>query len=198
MAAQEGITTTERRVAAIGGVLAGLALSLRVIIGPDPQVAAVYTAIVVAGGVFFAAGLRTRLARAGQGMFGNVAMIAWAITSAVAFVRFALQVGPALSDAVAPFADAIAVITAAMLSLVWVGTGLMGAVAAVGGARSGQLPAWFTALSAFVAAASTVGVLGLLGDGGYVAWNGGIQTHLLYLVSAWFILGGAAMWRAAD
>lgn len=192
------ITGTERRVASIGGVLAGLALALRVIILPDPQISAVYTAVVVAGGVFFAAGLRTRLARAGQGMFGNVAMISWAITGAVAFVRFSLQVAPSLSDAVAPFADALVVLSGAMLPLVWVGTGLMAGVAAVGGARSGQLPGWFVAVSAIVAAASILGVLTLLVESGYLAWNGMVQTHLLYAIAAWFVLGSAAMWRPAD
>lgn len=194
MAAQEGITAFERRLAAIGGLVAGIALASRVIIQPDPQVAALYTAAVVAGGAYFAAGLRTRIARAGQGMLGNVAMIAWAITGAVAFVRFAMQVGPALDPAVAPLADAIAVISAAMLSLVWVGIALMATSAALGGARSGRLPGWFVAASTVTAVASAIGVFTLLGDSGYLSWRGEAQTHLLYLVSAWFVLGAAAMW----
>lgn len=192
------ITEVERRIAAVSGILAGLALALRVVIGPDPRTSAIYTAVVVAGGVFFSAGLRTRLARAGQGMFGNVAMISWAITGSVAFVRFSLQVAPSLSDATAPFAAALDVISGAMLPLVWVGTGLVAGVAAIGGARSGQLPGWFVAVSAVVSAASILGVFTLLVDSGYLAWNGEVQTHLLYAIAAWFVLGSLAMWRPAD
>lgn len=195
MTAQEGITQQERRIAAIGGVLTGFALALRVIVVPSPRVAAIYTAVVVAGGLFFAAGLRTRLARAGAGMFGNIALIAWPVVASLALVRFALQVAPVLSDAVAPLADALAVISGAMLALVWVGIAVMAMATAVGGARSRTLATWFVGLSGIVAVAAAIGVATLLGDGGYFAWNGTYPTHLLYLVAGWFVLGGAAMWN---
>ena len=198
MAAQEGITAQERRIAAIGGILTGLALALRVILAPEPRVAAIDTAIVVAGGLFFAAGVRTRLARAGAGMFGNVALISWPVVAALALVRFAMQVAPALSDAAAPVADAFAVVSGAMLALVWVGIAVMALATAVGGMRSGTLARWFVGLSTIVAVASAIGVGTLLGDGGYFAWNGDYPIYLLYLVSAWFVLGGVAMWNEPD
>lgn len=195
MAAQEGITAQERRFAAIGGILTGLALALRVIVAPEPRIAALYTAVVVAGGLFFAAGVRTRLARAGAGMFGNIALISWPVVASLALVRFAMQVAPALSAAAAPVADAFAVVSGAMLALVWVGISVMALATAVGGARSGTLAAWFVGLSAIVAVAAAVGVATLLGDGGYFAWNGTYPTYLLYLVAGWFVLGGVAMWN---
>lgn len=198
MAAQERISEIERKVASVGGVLAGAALLLRVIIGPDPQVAALTTVVIVVGLTFLAAGLRTRLARAGQGMFGNVIMIAWAIQGTLAFVRFALQAAPALSEAAAPMADAFAVASAAMLSLLWICISMMAAMAALGGSRSGQLPRWYVGSSAVAAVLFAVGVFGLLNDGGYLSWSGEVQTHLLYLAAAWYLAGGIAMWRPAD
>lgn len=198
MAAQEGITAQERRIAAIGGILTGLALALRVIVGPTPRAAAIYTAVVVAGGLFFAAGVRTRLARAGAGMFGNIALISWPVIASLALVRFALQVAPVLSDAAAPLADAFAVVSGAMLALVWVGIAVMAVATAVGGARSRTLATWFVSLSAIVAVAAAIGVGTLLGDGGYFAWNGTYPTYLLYLVATWFVLGGAAMWNEPE
>lgn len=175
------------RFVSFGGILAGLVLALRNLMGADlsGEFQTLFTIVTVIGGLLLVVGLRERIG----GYFGVVALSGWVIVGAIALIRFSIAV-MASNPAAALVAPLFAALSSIMLIMVWAGLLVTSGAIALGGRQ--VLPTWFAGLSWLTALGCLVGIYTLGSATGYLSYAGGFQKHMLYLAAVWLFAGGVA------
>lgn len=175
------------RFVSFGGILAGLVLALRNLMGADlsGELQTLFTIVTVIGGLLLVVGLRERIG----GYFGTVALAGWVMVGVLALIRFSISV-IASNPAAALVAPLFLALSTILLVMVWVGLLATSGGIALGG--RGKVPSWFVGLSSLTAVGCLVGVYTLGSSTGYLSYAGEFHKHMLYIAALWLIGGGAA------